>query len=233
MMRPSGVFDFNTCSTNNSSPSRTAPANTIVNLRSSGQTQQSQSTAMPSSAAAAYVAGKRTKKTTTTTTTTTVASESSGASGSRLTAAEATHEVVVSSPQVTHQVVRTKLPVKGKRTTTTTTTTTRRAEQGSTSTSGTTSRNFITSTAAGSSDGDSSGRSFGSESVPSSRSHAGLYAGPTSPASLRANHQAALDNLNQQRQLSSSSGEEKHDTSAVGIDRRGDRWTVYEDLKEL
>ncbi|EGZ15620.1 hypothetical protein PHYSODRAFT_506773 [Phytophthora sojae] len=231
MVRPGSLFDFNTRSTNNSSPSRTAPANTIVNLRSSGQAQQSQAMAMPSSAAAAYAAGRRTKKTTTTTTTTT--SVASGASGSRPTAAEAlapAHEVVVSSPQVTHQVVRTKLPAKGKRTTTTTTTTTtRRAEQGTTS--GTTGGNFI---AAGSSGGDSSGRSFGSESVPSSQSHAGLpYAGPTSPASLRANHQAAMDNLNQQRQLSSSSGEEKHDTAAVDIDRRGERWVVYEDLKEL
>ncbi|KAE9130610.1 hypothetical protein PF010_g3784 [Phytophthora fragariae] len=237
-VRPGSLFDFNTRSTNSSSPSRTAPANTIVNLRSSGQTQQSQAMAVPSSAAAAYAAGRRTKKTTTTTTTTTTASSSAGTSGSRPTAAEAlapAHEVVVPSPQVTHQVVRTKLPSKGKHTTTTTTTTTSRcAEQGGTS--GKTTGHFITSVAAGSSDGDSSGRSFGSESVPSSQSHAGLpYAGPTSPASLRANHQAALDNLNQQRQLSSSSGEEKHNTSAVGIDRRGEGWVVYqyEDLKEL
>ncbi|GMF40748.1 unnamed protein product [Phytophthora fragariaefolia] len=238
IMRPSGVFDFNTRSTNSSSPSRTAPANTIVNLRSSA-TQQTQEMTIPSSAAAAYVAGKRTKKTTTTTTTTTVASSSVGASeapGSRASMFEAlspAHEVVSSSPQVTHQVVRTTLPSKGKRTTTTTTTTTaRRAEQGSASGIG----HFITNMAAGSSDGDSSGRSVGTESVPSSRSHAGLtYGGPTSPASLRANHQAALDNLNQQRELSSSSGEEerKHDSSAVNVARRGQRWLMYEDIKEL
>jgi serine/threonine protein kinase len=226
MMRPGNSFDFSTRSTNNSSPTRTAPANTIVNLRSSGQQiQQHQAMAVPSSAAAAFAAGKRSKKTTTTTTTTKAASSSAGAIA---------HEVVVSPPQVTHKVVRTKLPPKGKRTTTTTTTTTRRAEQGSASVL--TGGHFTTGVAADSPDGDNSGQSFGSESVPSSQSNAGLpYAGPTSPASLRANHQAAMDNLNQQRQLSSSSGEEekKHETSAVGIDRRGQKWVVYEDVKEL
>ncbi|KAL3671376.1 hypothetical protein V7S43_003302 [Phytophthora oleae] len=237
MPRPGQSFDFSTRSTNNSSPTRTAPANAIVNLRaSSGQPiQQSQAMSVPSSA---YAAEKRTKRRTTTTTTTKVAVSSVGSastSSSHPTAAETlapTHEMVTSSPLVTHQVVRTQLP-KGKRTTATTTTTTRRAEQGSASTiSGYT----ITGTAAGSSDRDSSGRSFGTESVPSSQSHAGLsLAGPTSPASLRANHQAALDNLNQQRQLSSSNGEEenRYSSQAVGIDRLGQKWIVYEDVKEL
>ncbi|KAH7474383.1 Dual specificity protein kinase shkA [Phytophthora ramorum] len=226
--RPGNSFDFNTHSTNSSSPTRTAPANAIMNLRPSGQQiQQKQAMAEPASAAAAYAAGKRTT-TTTTTTTTKVASSSIGAgvSISRPTAAEAlapAHEVVVSSPQVTHQVVRTKLPLKGKRTTTTTTTTARRAEQGSTG--GITSGHVPTGMVVRSSNGDNRGRGFGSESVQSNQSHARA----TSPASFRANYQ---DNLSQQRQPSSSSGEEekKHE---IGIDHQRQTWVVYDDIKEL
>ncbi|KAL4165200.1 hypothetical protein KRP22_003931 [Phytophthora ramorum] len=214
--------------TNSSSPTRTAPANAKMNLRPSGQQiQQKQAIAEPASAAAAYAAGKRTT-TTTTTTTTKVASSSIGAgvSISRPTAAEAlapAHEVVVSSPQVTHQVVRTKLPLKGKRTTTTTTTTARRAEQGSTG--GITSGHVPTGVVVRSSNGDNRGRGFGSESVQSNQSHARA----TSPASFRANYQ---DNLSQQRQPSSSSGEEekKHE---IGIDHQRQTWVVYDDIKEL
>ncbi|KAL4087602.1 hypothetical protein PRIC1_013491 [Phytophthora ramorum] len=226
--RPGNSFDFNTHSTNSSSPTRTAPANAKMNLRPSGQQiQQKQAIAEPASAAAAYAAGKRTT-TTTTTTTTKVASSSIGAgvSISRPTAAEAlapAHEVVVSSPQVTHQVVRTKLPLKGKRTTTTTTTTARRAEQGSTG--GITSGHVPTGVVVRSSNGDNRGRGFGSESVQSNQSHARA----TSPASFRANYQ---DNLSQQRQPSSSSGEEekKHE---IGIDHQRQTWVVYDDIKEL
>ncbi|KAL4116199.1 hypothetical protein PRIC2_013197 [Phytophthora ramorum] len=226
--RPGNSFDFNTHSTNSSSPTRTAPANAKMNLRPSGQQiQQKQAIAEPASAAAAYAAGKRTT-TTTTTTTTKVASSSIGAgvSISRPTAAEAlapAHEVVVSSPRVTHQVVRTKLPLKGKRTTTTTTTTARRAEQGSTGRI--TSGHVPTGMVVRSSTGDNRGRGFGSESVQSNQSHAR----PTSPASFRANYQ---DNLSQQRQPSSSSGEEekKHE---IGIDHQRQTWVVYDDIKEL
>ncbi|KAL4144756.1 hypothetical protein PRNP1_013882 [Phytophthora ramorum] len=226
--RPGNSFDFNTHSTNSSSPTRTTPANAVMNLRPSGQQiQQKQAMAEPASAAAAYAAGKRTT-TATTTTTTKVASSSIGAgvSISRPTAAEAlapAHEVVVSSPQVTHQVVRTKLPLKGKRTTTTTTTTARRAEQGSTG--GITSGHVPTGMVVRSSNGDNRGRGFGSESAQSNQSHARA----TSPASFRANYQ---DNLSQQRQPSSSSGEEekKHE---IGIDHQRQTWVVYDDIKEL
>eukprot|EP00644_Phytophthora_capsici_P011499 jgi/Phyca11/118938/e_gw1.37.336.1 len=236
MLRPGQSFDFSTRSTNNSSPTRVAPANTIVNLRSQS-IHQNQAMSVSSSAAAAYAAGKHTKRKTTTTTTTKVATSSVGSASasSSHSAAEAlalTHEIVPTSPLVTHQAVRTQLP-KGKRTTTTTTTTTRRAEQGSASTiSGYSSTGMV----AGITDGGSSGRSVGTESTPSSRSHTGLsFPGPTSPTSLRANHQAALDNLNQQRQLSSSSGEEekRQSSQVIGIDPREQKWTVYEDVKEL
>ncbi|KAG3166444.1 hypothetical protein PI126_g4190 [Phytophthora idaei] len=215
MVRPGQSLDF---ITNFSSSTGTAPANTIVNLRSS--TQQNQATSVSSSTAATYASGKRTKKSTSTTTTTKVVP-----AGEALTP---THEMVASSPQVTQKVVRTNLP-KGKRTTTTTTTTWRAKQR---STSGTTGSSASIGMAARSSDGDNSGLTFGTESTPSSRSHARL--GPTSPSSLRSN-QAALDNLNQQRQLSSSSGKEakKSSSQAVGIDRRGEKWIVYEDVKEL
>ncbi|KAG6963822.1 hypothetical protein JG688_00007977 [Phytophthora aleatoria] len=215
MVRPGQSLDF---ITNFSSSTGTAPANTIVNLRSS--TQQNQATSVSSSTAATYASGKRTKKSTSTTTTTKVVP-----AGEALTP---THEMVASSPQVTQKVVRTNLP-KGKRTTTTTTTTWRAKQR---STSGTTGSSASIGMAAGSSDGDNSGLTFGTESTPSSRSHARL--GPTSPSSLRSN-QAALDNLNQQRQLSSSSGKEakKSSSQAVGNDRRGEKWIVYEDVKEL
>ncbi|KAG7382399.1 hypothetical protein PHYPSEUDO_004880 [Phytophthora pseudosyringae] len=199
MVRPGQSFDLSTRSTTTSnSPTRTAPANTIVNLRSSsGQpTQQSQAMSVPSSAAAtAYAAGKRSTKTTTTTIKTMAAYSSVGAAEALVPA----HEMVESSsPQVTHQVVRTKLPPKGKRTTTTTTTTTtRRAGQGSTSSS--TGGYFITGMAMGISEG---GQHDGTES-------------------------AMLDNLNQQRQMSSSSGEEEKRHSAPT------KWVLYEDAKEL
>ncbi|KAG3198888.1 hypothetical protein PC128_g5665 [Phytophthora cactorum] len=215
MVRPGQSLDF---ITNFSSSTGTAPANTIVNLRSS--TQQNQATSVSSSTAATYASGKRTKKSASTTATTKVVP-----AGEALTP---THEIVASSPQVTQKVVRTNLP-KGKRTTTTTTTTWRAKQR---STSGTTGSSASIGMAAGSSDGDNSGLTFGTESTPSSRSHARL--GPTSPSSLRSN-QATLDNLNQQRQLSSSSGKEakKSSSQAVGIDRRGEKWIVYEDVKEL
>ncbi|OWZ11502.1 TKL protein kinase [Phytophthora megakarya] len=218
-------FDFNMHSTNSSSPTRTAPTNTIVNLRSSSG-QMIQQIQAPS-AAAAHAAGKRTKKLTTTTTTTrftALSVDTDSGSDSRPTAVEAlspAHEMVVSSPQVTHHVVRTKIPAKGKRSTTTATTT--RTQQGSTSS---TTSSFVTSMAAGSS--DSSGRNFSSESVPSSRSHLG----PTSPSSLRANHQAAFDNINQQRQLSPTSADEKK-REATDTNRQWQKWTVYEDVREL
>ncbi|RLN95166.1 hypothetical protein BBJ28_00014798, partial [Nothophytophthora sp. Chile5] len=212
MLRPGNSFDLNTRSTNGSSPTRTAPANTIVNLRSPGQPIQKQQTpVIASSAAAAYAAGKRAnQRTTTKTTTSTVA----------------TQEVVVSpSGGVSRQVVHKKLPPKGKRTTTTTTT--RRVDQGSAS-------GYAASMAGRSSEGGGSARSMGTDSLASSRSHAGLpYAGPTSPNSLRANHAAALDNL-QHHNYSSGEEEKKHEGStAVGVDRRGQKWVVYKDVKEL
>ncbi|ETP50636.1 TKL protein kinase [Phytophthora nicotianae P10297] len=205
IMRPVQSLDF---VTNFSTSTSTAPANTIVNLSSS---EQSQAMSVASSTAATNASGKSTKTTTTTTTTKVIPP------GQALTAS---HEVVTSSPHVTQKVVRANIP-KGTRTTTTTTTTWRaKRSTGSSSSIG---------MAVGSSDGGSSGPTFGTLS---SRTHSGL--GPTSPSSLRDNL-AELDHLNQQRQLSSSSAQEatRSSAQAVGNDHREDKWVVYEDVKEL
>ncbi|KAI9989816.1 hypothetical protein PInf_020103 [Phytophthora infestans] len=187
--------------------STTAPTNTIVDLRFSMEKNQAMS-AYPSTNAA-YASEKNKKKSTTATTTTKVL-----ATGEALTP---THEMVTSSPQVTQKVVRTNLP---------------KAKRAKSSTGGTTSSSSSIDVAAGRSGGDNSGRNFGTESPSSSRNHAGL--GLTSPSSFRDNL-VAMDNLNQQRQLSSSSGKvaKKSSSQDTDIDHREKKWIVYEDVKEL
>ncbi|CAI5737374.1 unnamed protein product [Peronospora destructor] len=93
---------------NTSAPAVAVPADTIVNLRSTVQTIQQNQEMASSLAAVAHAPGKRSTTTNASSSVTTI---------SRITAVKAlapSREVAVSSRQVTHPAVCTKLPAHGK-----------------------------------------------------------------------------------------------------------------------
>ncbi|KAL7680778.1 putative protein kinase domain, leucine-rich repeat domain superfamily [Plasmopara halstedii] len=133
-----------------------------------------------------------------------------------------TLEMVATSPQVTHQIIRTTRFSKVEHKATKSAVTSWRASQ--CSTNGNASGHFATSIAV---TGETRIQNGGSTlPAPSSRTHTAI--GPTSPSSI---HTRNVD----QQLLSSSSGKEatRRLSQVTGVGHFKQEWIVYEDVKEL